>query len=397
MAPLLAHRAGVDRAFERLYRRHALDVYRYAQAVLRNPADAEDVTQTTFMNAYRAYKRGEEIEKPKNWLIKIAHNAARNRYARATRRVREVPLEDHLEQLAVPEPERPNVGEVLEALGRLPFNQRAALVMRELEGRSYAEIADTLGVSVAAVETLIFRARRSLRVNASAVRVLSVVPVPGSLSQLLGAGGVAAGGGAVVGSGFLFKAAVAIIAGVVASGVNSDRPRQADAAPVPAGMAAATGGSAGLVTAPAQAASLFVDGGRAIVIPGVGTEIGPIRQLRPADEVGSAPAAAVLGAPASQSRVSGSGGAASSSLASTSSPAATVPSAAISPGTAATTTTQAVTTTVENAVPLPAPAPVPAPPPVPVSVQPPSVQVPPPVSLPPPPVSLPLPPPLPLP
>src|SRR5881397_1911266 len=110
------------RAFELLYRRHVQDVYRYSLALLRNPADAEDVTQTTFLNAYRAYMRGEEPLKPQNWLIKIAHNAARTRYARASRRVKEVPLEDHVEQLAVSEEERPNVEGVLRALGRLPFN-----------------------------------------------------------------------------------------------------------------------------------------------------------------------------------------------------------------------------------------------------------------------------------
>jgi RNA polymerase sigma factor (sigma-70 family) len=221
-----------DRAFENLYRRHVKDVYHYALALLRDPADAEDVTQTTFMNAYRAFKRGEEIEKPQNWLIKIAHNVARSRYARSTRRVREVPLEDHIDQLALPEDEKPDVEAVLDALGRLPLNQRAALVMRELEGRTYAEIADTLGVSVPAVETLIFRGRRSLRLKASAIRVLSIVPVPTSLSQLFGAGGTAVvGGGAIVGSGFLFKAAVAILAGVAATGVaGGDRSPKAAAA-----------------------------------------------------------------------------------------------------------------------------------------------------------------------
>src|ERR671935_1194167 len=121
--PVLAR----DEAFEKLYRRYVKDVYHYALALLRNPADAEDVTQTTFMNAYRAFKRGEQIEKPQNWLIKIAHNAARTRYARASRRAQEVPLEDHLEFLAVPEEDRPDITAVLEALGRLPFNQRAAL------------------------------------------------------------------------------------------------------------------------------------------------------------------------------------------------------------------------------------------------------------------------------
>src|SRR5437867_6010123 len=191
--PVLAR----DQAFETLYRRYVNDVYHYALALLRNPADAEDVTQTTFLNAYRACQRGVEVEKPQNWLIKIAHNVARTRYARASRRVKEVPLEDHVEHLAVPEEERPNVEGVLRALGRLPFNQRAALVMRELEGRTYAEIADTIGVSVSAVETLIFRARKSMRMKASAVRTLATVPLPSSLSQLFGGGGVIAGGSGV--------------------------------------------------------------------------------------------------------------------------------------------------------------------------------------------------------
>src|SRR5712692_11081517 len=196
--PVLAR----DQAFENLYRRYVEDVYHYALALLRNPADAEDVTQTTFRNAYRAWQRGIEIEKPQNWLIKIAHNVARTRYARSSRRVKEVPLEDHVEQLALPEADRPDVTAVLRALGRLPFNQRAALVMRELEGRSYAEIADTIGVSVSAVETLIFRARKSLRLRASELRVLVGVPVPNSLARLFENGEtVAAGGGALVGMG----------------------------------------------------------------------------------------------------------------------------------------------------------------------------------------------------
>src|SRR6266487_4896590 len=178
--PVLAR----DQAFETLYRSYVKDVYHYALALLRNPADAEDVTQTTFLNAYRAYQRGIEIEKPHNWLIKIAHNVARTRYARATRRVKEVPLEDHVDQLAVPEAEQPDVVGVLRALGRLPFNQRAALVMRELEGRSYAEIADTLEVSVAAVEALIFRARRTLRRDRSLLGALSAVQLPPSLAGL---------------------------------------------------------------------------------------------------------------------------------------------------------------------------------------------------------------------
>ncbi len=223
-----------DRAFELLYRRHVEDVYHYALALLRNPADAEDVTQTTFLNAYRAYQRGEEPLKPQNWLIKIAHNAARTRYARASRRVKEVPLDDHLDALAVFDEEKPDLHGVLDALGRLPFNQRAALAMRELEGRSYKEIAETLEVSVSAVETLIFRARRSLRMKASALRSLAVVPLPTSLASMFESGtGVVAGGGVLAGSSLLIKAVVAVVAGVVATGVGGDRTVSAKAANAP--------------------------------------------------------------------------------------------------------------------------------------------------------------------
>src|SRR3954464_11689228 len=120
--PVLAR----DEAFEKLYRQYVKDVYHYALALLRNPADAEDVTQTTFLNASRASRRGEEIRKPQNWLIKIAHNVARSRYSRLARRPKEVPLDDHAEQLAAPPDEQPDVESVLKALARLPFNQRAA-------------------------------------------------------------------------------------------------------------------------------------------------------------------------------------------------------------------------------------------------------------------------------
>src|ERR687888_949763 len=105
MTPLLARRPRAgrsDHAFERLYRRYVKDVYRYALALLHNPADAEDVTQTTFLNAYRAFQRGVRPIKPHNWLIKIVHNGARTRYARMNGRRREVPLDDYVERLELP-------------------------------------------------------------------------------------------------------------------------------------------------------------------------------------------------------------------------------------------------------------------------------------------------------
>jgi RNA polymerase sigma factor (sigma-70 family) len=349
------------RGFELLYRRYAQDVYRYSLALLRNPADAEDVTQTTFMNAYRAYLRGEEPLKPQNWLIKIAHNAARTRYARATRRVKEVPLDDHVNQLAVPEEDKPDVQAVLDALARLPLNQRAALVMRELEGRTYAEIADTLDVSVPAVETLIFRARRSLRLKASEIRSLAVVPLPSSLSQLFDAGGVVAGGGALVGSGFLLKAAVAVVAGVVATGVGGDHLRKAGSASRAAVQPAwGSGSEQGLQPSPVA-----------------GTRLAGIAVARAAHASGPV----ATGHPAARARTGDWAGPAASSSSSSVGPSSGADSPSGSSSPAATTTAQ-VTGAVGSAAGQVPSAPALPPVQVPPLPQPPEVPLPPPPPLP---------------
>jgi RNA polymerase sigma factor (sigma-70 family) len=160
MTSMLAQRPRADRAFERVYRQNVRHVYGYVLAVLHSPEDAEDVTQATFINAYRAFEQGERPRSPDNWLISIAHKLCDQR-ARQEARV-EVAYECQAEE-AVPEDEGPSAYDVRRALGRLPFDERAALIMREVEGRSYNELAAILGVSLAAVETLLFRARRALR------------------------------------------------------------------------------------------------------------------------------------------------------------------------------------------------------------------------------------------
>jgi RNA polymerase sigma-70 factor (ECF subfamily) len=207
----------VDADFEEFYREHVAEVYQYALAVLTNPADAEDVTQATFLNAYRAFQRGERPRVAHNWLIKIAHNVCRMRWRQAKRRPQEVPLEP-IHEPAVVDDDKPTVDDVLRALSVLPFNQRAALVMREVEGRNYNEIADVLGTSVAAVEALLFRARQKLRVHRKSIGVLSTAPVPGSLGSFFGGGSVV-GGGALA-TGVALKAAAVVATGVVAGGLG---------------------------------------------------------------------------------------------------------------------------------------------------------------------------------
>jgi RNA polymerase sigma-70 factor (ECF subfamily) len=161
MTPLLAQRPRVDRAFERLYRQNIREVYRYALVVLRSPEDAEDVAQTTFLNAYRVFLQGERFDSPRTRLIGIAHELCQQR-ARQEARLDDLDLEEQVAE-AVPDEEGPTRNDIHRALGRLRFDQRAGLIMREVEGRSYAEIAQILNLSLSAVESLIFQARRALR------------------------------------------------------------------------------------------------------------------------------------------------------------------------------------------------------------------------------------------
>jgi RNA polymerase sigma-70 factor, ECF subfamily len=216
--------SSAERTFEQLYKRHARDVYQYALALLANPADAEDVTQTTFLNAYRALERGDRPHRPHNWLIAIAHNVCRMRWRQAGHRPREVALEDAPEPVAPDRHDQPSLDEVLRALSHLSFNQRSALMMRELEGRSCKEIGQVLNLSVSAVEALLFRARRRLQVERKALGVLTTAPLPGQLASALGigggGGGTVASGIAALGSDAVLKAATAlVVVGATASGV----------------------------------------------------------------------------------------------------------------------------------------------------------------------------------
>lgn len=150
------------RAVDDLYRSHGGEVYRYALAVLGNHADAEDVTQTTFLNAYRSLEQGVRPRKPSNWLLTIASNAIKQRFRQELARPRQVELDDRIAKTNTDDDDSPSVGELLAALSKIPPQQRQAIVLREFEGRSYAEIAEILGVTTSALETLLFRARRSL-------------------------------------------------------------------------------------------------------------------------------------------------------------------------------------------------------------------------------------------
>src|SRR5260221_4648477 len=150
------------RALDVLYRADVAEIYRYTYAVLGNRADAEDVTQTTFVNALRALERGERPRNPSNWLITIAHNIVRQRFRQQQARPTEVELDTDRVEAQQADDNGPTMEELVRGLQRLPPSQRDALVLREFEGRSYKQIQEMLDLTPAAVETLLFRARRSL-------------------------------------------------------------------------------------------------------------------------------------------------------------------------------------------------------------------------------------------
>lgn len=151
-----------ERAFESLYRLNRSPVYAYALSRVRHTADAEDITQTTFMNAYCALHRGAAPRDDLQWLLAIARNVCRDRFRDTNRRPKEEPLNEWIKLIQPDEPEF-ELKDVVRELAALDARQRQILVMREFEGRSYAEISAQLGVSEAAVQTLLVRARRSLR------------------------------------------------------------------------------------------------------------------------------------------------------------------------------------------------------------------------------------------
>src|SRR5919202_397355 len=203
MAQLLAERRRVDRGFERLYRRHVADVYHYALAVLRNPADAEDVTQTTFLNALRAYERGERPKAEQNWLIAIAHNVCRQRFRQSQRRPREVSLDEDVADRSAVETllfrARRALREQLE--GSLTCHQAELAISKQLDGRLARGERGALRAHLRACPDCATVARRQ-RAQRSAFKALGAVPLPTSLASLFGGGG-----GAAVGTGVAVKAA----------------------------------------------------------------------------------------------------------------------------------------------------------------------------------------------
>jgi RNA polymerase sigma-70 factor (ECF subfamily) len=157
--PLEADRAGA------LYEEYSDRILGYCLRRLPSREEAEDAVQHTFLNAYRGLRQGVIPRSDAAWLFKIAENVCRERRRSAWRRSRVETVQDPegLAGLAIaPLGTHDELAGLADALAELSPNQRRAILLREWQGLSYREIAEQLGLTEGAVETLLFRARRSL-------------------------------------------------------------------------------------------------------------------------------------------------------------------------------------------------------------------------------------------
>ncbi len=160
-------------SFEREALVHLDVLYRVALRLTGNPADADDLVQETMLKAYRAWDQYEKGTNAKAWMLTILRHAFINEYRRRTRHPETVDV-DSIEPYAVfPEvqDEDPQGAffdrivddEVLRAIDQLPEVFRETLVLSDVEGMSYQEIAGILEVPVGTVKSRLFRARHLLQ------------------------------------------------------------------------------------------------------------------------------------------------------------------------------------------------------------------------------------------
>jgi RNA polymerase sigma-70 factor (ECF subfamily) len=162
-------KAELDAAFSELYKAHLRDVYSYAYYRVGNHHDAEDLTEQTFLQAYRHFARAREESQGRPlrpWLIRIAHNLAANYYRDRSRRPQtNIDDEDALSTPHTTETlvqERDDLARILRGVQQLPDDRREALIMRFALDMDNREIARALGRTDGATKVLIHRAIRQL-------------------------------------------------------------------------------------------------------------------------------------------------------------------------------------------------------------------------------------------
>ena len=166
-----AFRDGAEEAFALIAERYRDRLVAYARHMLRarGPAAAEDVVQDVFVRAYRALRADSRPMALRAWLYRIAHNRCLDEL-RGERPPVELVEEavGSTEDVAAAFVRRERLRELVADIRDLPPQQRSALVIRELDGLSYAELADALDTTVPAIKSLLVRARMNLAEAAEA-------------------------------------------------------------------------------------------------------------------------------------------------------------------------------------------------------------------------------------
>ncbi len=188
-------RAGNDAAFSVIHDRYRQRLFAYSRQMLGGSRqDAEDALQDVFLRAYSSLRSNDRPLSLRAWLYRVAHNRCIDHLRRPTPPAADLfdtsrkPLHDPMDELV----RREDLRQLVADVRRLPDQQRSALLMREMDGMSYAELADALGVSLQAVKSLLVRARIGL-VEAVEARDTACVEIRADLSNAFDRGVRASG------------------------------------------------------------------------------------------------------------------------------------------------------------------------------------------------------------
>ena len=241
------HADAPEARVERLYDDYAGRIYRYCLSRLDSPEEAEDALQATYLNAWRSLNSGVEPLSNRPWLFQIAANVCssmlRTRLGGAPVELRSPETFESIPTNAEPNDDLLGLST---ALAGLPERQRHALLLRDWRGLSYDEIAVELGSSYQAVETLLFRARRSVAAGLRSpepelakvpVRARALAPLPFLLPLKDGLASIKSALGTSVAPikvslGVALGATAPLVAyGVLERGIESTKPPITAAAP----------------------------------------------------------------------------------------------------------------------------------------------------------------------
>ena len=184
---VLEARRGKERAYRELIRRYERPVFALIYRMVRNREQAEDLSQETFVKVLNAIDSYRPEYKFSSWVFKIANNAAIDHLRRrelntlsldgsphaATPEAIEataLQISDHAESPLEEVEARELGGEIEEVIARLRPEYRTCILLRHVEGRSYEEIADILGLPLGTIKTYIHRARNELRIALAHLR-----------------------------------------------------------------------------------------------------------------------------------------------------------------------------------------------------------------------------------